>query len=178
MASILEAARDPHYPAEIVLVISNVPDVLGLERAREAGVETLTINHRDYHSRAEFEADLEKVLRTANIELICLAGFMRILSADFIGKWQNRILNIHPSLLPLFRGLHTHEQVLAAGVRQHGCTVHFAVPELDAGPIIAQATVPVLDGDTADLLAARVLLEENKLYPLALAKVAKTLLPL
>ncbi len=178
MAAIIEAARDPDYPAEIVLVISNVPDVAGIERARRAGIETLTIDHRDFSSRVAFEAELERALRAANIELICLAGFMRVLTGDFIATWQDRILNIHPSLLPLFRCLHTHEQALAAGVKQHGCTVHFVVVELDAGPIIAQAEVPVYPRDTVDVLSARVLAEENKLYPLALAKVAKSLLPL
>ena len=178
MSALIEAAKSPNFPAEIVVVISNIVDAGGLARAAEEGIPTRTVSHRDYATREAFEAEIDRFLREADVELICLAGFMRVLTADFIAKWQGRLLNIHPSLLPAFRGLHTHEQAIAAGAKVHGCTVHHVVPELDAGPIIVQASVPVLDDDTHDSLAARVLAEEVKLYPMALAKVAKSLLPL
>ena len=178
MSALIEAAKAQDFPAEIALVISNIADAGGLARAAEAGIQTRTVSHREYATREGFEAEIDRVLREADVELVCLAGFMRVLTADFIAKWQGRLLNIHPSLLPAFRGLHTHEQAIAAGASVHGCTVHHVVPELDAGPIIAQASVPVLANDTPDSLAARVLAEEVKLYPLALAKVAKSLLPL
>ena len=178
MSALIEAAKAQDFPAEIALVISNIADAGGLARAAEAGIQTRTVSHREYATREGFEAEIDRVLREADVELVCLAGFMRVLTADFIAKWQGRLLNIHPSLLPAFRGLHTHEQAIAAGAQIHGCTVHHVVPELDAGPIIAQASVPVLANDTPDSLAARVLAEEVKLYPLALAKVAKSLLPL
>ena len=178
MSALIEAAKAQDFPAEIALVISNIADAGGLARAAEAGIQTRTVSHREYATREGFEAEIDRVLREADVELVCLAGFMRVLTADFIAKWQGRLLNIHPSLLPAFRGLHTHEQAIAAGAQIHGCTVHHVVPELDAGPIIAQASVLVLPDDTPDSLAARVLAEEVKLYPLALAKVAKSLLPL
>ena len=178
MSALIEAAKASDYPAEIVLVISNIAEAGGLARAAEAGIPTSTISHRDYATREAFEAEIDRVLREAEVELVCLAGFMRVLTAGFISKWQGRLLNIHPSLLPAFRGLHTHEQAIAASATVHGCTVHYVVPELDAGPIIAQASVPVLADDTPESLAARVLAEEVKLYPLALAKTAKSLLPL
>ena len=174
MSALIEAAKAQDFPAEIALVISNIADAGGLARAAEAGIQTRTVSHREYATREGFEAEIDRVLREADVELVCLAGFMRVLTADFIAKWQGRLLNIHPSLLPAFRGLHTHEQAIAAGASVHGCTVHHVVPELDAGPIIAQASVLVLPDDTPDSLAARVLAEEVKLYPLALAKVAKS----
>jgi len=175
MAALIEATKAPDYPAEIVLVISNVEGAGGLAVAESNGIKVLTIKHRDFATREAFEAVLDISLTGAGVELICLAGFMRILSGSFIERWQGHLLNIHPSLLPQFRGLHTHEQALSAGVKTHGCTVHYVVPELDAGPIIAQSTVPVFDGDTADTLASRVLAEEIKLYPSSLAKIAKSL---
>ena len=178
MSALIEAAKATDFPAEIALVIANSAEAGGLARATEAGIQTRTVSHRDYATREGFEAEIDRVLREADVELVCLAGFMRVLTAGFIAKWQGRLLNIHPSLLPAFRGLHTHEQAIAAGASVHGCTVHHVVPELDAGPIIAQASVLVLPDDTPDSLAARVLAEEVKLYPLALAKVAKSLLPL
>jgi phosphoribosylglycinamide formyltransferase-1 len=178
MSALIEAAKAQDFPAEIALVISNSADAGGLARAAEAGIQTRKVSHREYATREGFEAEIDHVLREADVELVCLAGFMRVLTAGFIAKWQGRLLNIHPSLLPAFRGLHTHEQAIAAGAQIHGCTVHHVVPELDAGPIIAQASVLVLPDDTPDSLAARVLAEEVKLYPLALAKVAKSLLPL
>ncbi|MGO9769405.1 MAG: phosphoribosylglycinamide formyltransferase [Roseiarcus sp.] len=172
MAALIEAARAPDFPAEIALVLSNKRDAGGLERAREAGVATGIVESRDYPDREAFEAAVLERLAAHRVDLICLAGFMRILSAPFVERWRGRLINIHPSLLPNLRGLHTHERALEAGLKEHGCTVHFVDSELDAGPIIAQARVPVLPGDDAEALAARVLAEEHKLYPRALAEVA------
>ncbi len=172
MAALIEAARARGFPAKIALVLSNKPDAGGLEFARQAGIATEVVASKAYADRAAFEAAMQERLADHRIDIVCLAGFMRILSAPFVERWRGRMLNIHPSLLPDLRGLHTHERALAAGLAAHGCTVHFVEPELDAGPIIAQARVPVLQGDTAETLAARVLLEEHRLYPLALAKVA------
>jgi phosphoribosylglycinamide formyltransferase-1 len=172
MASLIAACREPDYPAEIVLVISNIATAGGLQRAAEAGIPTEVISHKDYASREEFDAAIDAALRAADVELICEAGFMRIHSNSFVSKWEGRILNIHPSLLPAFKGIRVHEQVLAAGVRQSGCTVHFLVTELDSGPIVAQASVPVHPEDTTETLAARVLESELKLYPEALKMLA------
>jgi phosphoribosylglycinamide formyltransferase-1 len=146
MASLIEAARAPDFPAEIALVLSNRPDAGGLARATEAGIEALAIDHKAYPDRESFEAAMDAALRERAIDLVCLAGFMRVLTPGFVERWAGRMLNIHPSLLPLFRGTHTHQRALEAGVLVHGCTVHFVVPELDAGPIIAQAAVPVVPG--------------------------------
>ena len=167
LAALIAACADPAFPAEIVLVLSNRPDALGLERARQAGLATAVIDHRG-RSREDFEQAVDAALRQAGVELICLAGFMRLLTAGFVARWPDRILNIHPSLLPAFKGLHVHEQALAAGVRISGCTVHVVRAETDAGPIVAQAAVPVLEGDSADSLAMRILAAEHRLYPLAL----------
>jgi len=173
MASLIEAAKAPDYPAEIVLVVSNRPDALGLTHARTAGIATLVIDHTRFGSdREAFERELQATLEANRIDLVCLAGFMRLLTPWFVGRWSGRMLNIHPALLPAFKGLHTHERVLAAGAKTHGATVHFVVPEMDSGPIIAQAEVPVLDGDTLDTLAARVLAVEHRIYPEALRRVA------
>lgn len=172
LSSLIAASRTSDYPAEIVLVLSNIDTASGLQRAAEAGVPTAVISHKDYASREEFDAAIDAVLRAANIDLICEAGFMRIHSDSFVRKWQGRILNIHPSLLPAFKGIRVHEQVLAAGVRESGCTVHFLVTELDSGPIVAQASVPVHADDTTETLAARVLESELTLYPEALRLVA------
>jgi phosphoribosylglycinamide formyltransferase-1 len=172
MASLIEAARDPAYPAEIVLVVSNRPDAGGLERARAAGIATAVIDHKRHPDRESFDAALDQTLREHAIEIVCLAGFMRILTPGFVEAWAGRMLNIHPSLLPEFKGTDTHRRALAAGVARHGCTVHFVTPELDSGPIVAQAEVPVLPDDTEDTLAARVLAQEHLLYPRALALVA------
>ncbi|GBU18717.1 MULTISPECIES: phosphoribosylglycinamide formyltransferase [Methylobacterium] len=172
MTVLVEAAKAADYPAEIALVLSNRPEAAGLAYAAGQRIPTLALDHRAYPDRGSFDAALDGALREAGIELVVLAGFMRILTPGFVEAWAGRMINIHPSLLPLFRGTHTHEQALAAGVRVHGCSVHYVVPELDAGPIVAQAAVPVLPGDDADALAARVLVQEHRLYPAALAMIA------
>jgi len=173
MRSLIAAAADPSFPAEVVLVISNVADAEGLKHAAAAGIATKIVPHKAFPSREEFDAAVDAALGEARIEIVCQAGFMRILSDWFARKWEGRLLNIHPSLLPAFKGVHVHEQALEAGVRISGCTVHFVVPELDAGPIILQAAVPVEAGDTPETLAARVLAEEHKLYPAALRLIAE-----
>jgi len=173
LSTLIEAARAPDYPAEIALVFSNREDAQGLAVARDAGVPTKIISHKLFASREKFDAALDAALRAANIALICEAGFMRIHSEWFVKRWEGRMLNIHPSLLPAFPGIRVHQQALDAGVKESGCTVHFIVPELDSGPIIAQAAVPVLPGDTAETLAARILVEEHRIYPEALRMVAE-----
>ncbi|HXC54404.1 MAG TPA: phosphoribosylglycinamide formyltransferase [Rhizomicrobium sp.] len=173
MAALIAACRAPDFPAEIALVFSNVETAEGLKIAAAAGVATKVISHKVFASREEFDAAIDAALTAAKIDLVCEAGFMRIHSEDFVRKWEGRMLNIHPSLLPAFKGVKVQQQALDAGVKISGCTVHFMVPELDSGPIIAQAAVPVLDGDTAQTLAARILIEEHKLYPAALRLVAE-----
>ncbi|KLK91460.1 phosphoribosylglycinamide formyltransferase [Microvirga vignae] len=168
MVSLIEAASAPGFPAEIALVLSNRPDAAGLERARAAGIATAVIDHKSHPTREDFEQAMDAVLTRHRVEFICLAGFMRVLTDWFVERWTGRMINIHPSLLPLFRGVHTHRRALEEGVLIHGCTVHFVVPELDAGPIIAQAAVPVIPGDTEESLAARILVQEHLLYPQAL----------
>jgi phosphoribosylglycinamide formyltransferase-1 len=172
MRSLIEAARAPDFPAEIALVASNRPDAPGLAIAKQAGVATAAVDHKIYAGREEFETSLQKLLDIHRIELVCLAGFMRMFTPGFVERWSGRLINIHPALLPAYRGLHTHERALADGVKIHGCTVHFVVPGMDEGPIIAQAAVPVRDGDTAESLSARVLEQEHILYPQALRIVA------
>ncbi|WP_045367764.1 phosphoribosylglycinamide formyltransferase [Methyloceanibacter caenitepidi] len=172
LQALIDAAKDPDYPAELVLVISNVPDVQGLDRAEEAGIPTCTIDHKNFPSREAFEAALNDALDGASVELLCNAGFMRLLTESFVSRWLNRHLNIHPSLLPAFKGLDTHARVLDAGARISGCTVHFVRAAMDDGPIVAQAAVPVLPDDTEEDLAARVLAAEHRLYPHALRLVA------
>ncbi|WP_229428756.1 phosphoribosylglycinamide formyltransferase [Microvirga pudoricolor] len=168
MGALIEAARSPDFPAEIALVLANRPDAAGLEVAREAGIATASVDHKSHPDRESFDAALDAVLREHAIAFVCLAGFMRVLTDGFVERWQGRMINIHPSLLPLFRGIHTHRRALEEGVRVHGCTVHFVVPELDAGPIVAQAAVPVVPGDTEESLAARIIVQEHRLYPAAL----------
>ena len=168
MRTLIAASRQPDSAAEIVLVISNRPEAAGIAFAEETGISTAVINHRTYGDREAFELALDHALREAGVDLVCLAGFMRILSPWFVERWRNRLLNIHPSLLPAFKGLHTHERALKAGVRIHGCSVHLVRPELDDGPILVQGAVPVHQGDTAESLAARVLEIEHRCYPLAL----------
>ena len=176
MAALVEAARDPAYPAKIVLVLSSDPRAAGLTAARDAGVATAVVDHRACPDRAAFEADIDAALRAAGAELVCLAGFMRILSGDFVDAWANRILNIHPSLLPAFKGLDTHARVLAAGHERHGATVHVVNADLDAGPVVMQESLAVAPDDTAISLAHRVLEIEHRLYPAALRTVAQDLL--
>ncbi len=172
MRALIEAAKSPDYPAEIALVLSNKAEVAGLAAAKAAGIATAFIDHKIYAGREEFERSMHRVVEIHRIDLICLAGFMRLFTPWFIAQWPERMINIHPALLPSFKGLNTHAKALAEGVKLHGCTVHFVVPEMDAGPIIAQASVPVLDEDNEASLAARVLSEEHRLYPLALAWLA------
>lgn len=173
MASLIEAAQDPAYPAQIALVLSNRPDAAGLTRAAEAGIATQVVDHTTFPDRAGFDAAVGQALKTHAIDLVCLAGFMRIFTDAFVTGWQGRMLNVHPSLLPAFKGLHPHAQALTAGVRIHGCTVHYVVPELDSGPIVAQAAVPVEAADDEASLSARVLAEEHRLYPLGLRLVVE-----
>lgn len=173
MEALIEAARAPDYPAEIALVLSNRPEAVGLALARAAGVAVAAIDHKIHAGREEFERSMQAMLEIHRIELVCMAGFMRLVTPWFISNWQGRMINIHPALLPSFRGLDTHARALAEGVKIHGCTVHFVVPAMDEGPIIAQAAVPVLDRDTTESLARRVLAQEHRLYPAALARVAR-----
>lgn len=174
MAALIEAAASPSYPASIVLVLSNDPAAGGLAKAAAAGVETVAIDHRRFgNDRNAFENEMQAELERCGVELIALAGFMRVLTGGFVRRWAGRMVNIHPSLLPKHRGLDTHARALAAGDAEHGCTVHWVVEELDAGEIIAQASVPVLTGDTPQALATRVLAQEHRLYPSALAQAAR-----
>ena len=173
LKALLEASASAGYPAEIVLVVSNIESAAGLTHARTAGITTHVIPHTSFSRREDFDAALDAALRKANIELICLAGFMRILSEGFVEKWQGRLLNIHPSLLPSFKGTRVHERAIESSVRISGCTVHFVTAEKDSGPPIAQAAVPVHCDETAESLAHRVLAAEHRLYPAALKLVAE-----
>lgn len=168
LQAMLAACANPDFPAEIALVISNKPKAPGLDHARAAGVTQAVIDHRDFETREEFDAAVTERLRAAEIEYVCLAGFMRMLSVDFVDEWRGRLINIHPSLLPAFRGLHVQERMLDAGVKIAGCTVHFVSAEMDAGPIVGQAAVPVLPGDTLEALSDRILEQEHRLYPACL----------
>jgi formyltetrahydrofolate-dependent phosphoribosylglycinamide formyltransferase len=173
MEALIRAAEAPGYPAEIVGVLSNKAAAEGLIFARGKGIATAVRSHKDFASREAFDAALDTVLRDWRTDIVCLAGFMRVLTPGFVAGWEGRMLNIHPSLLPAFRGLHTHARALEAGAAEHGCTVHFVTAGLDDGPPILTARVPVLAGDTAEGLAARVLIEEHRIYPEALAMVAR-----
>jgi phosphoribosylglycinamide formyltransferase-1 len=172
MTALIAAAKAHDYPAEISLVIANRPDAAGLETAAKDGISTLLIDHKAYPSREAFDAELDRALKDAQIDIVACAGFMRIMTPKLVEAWRNRMINIHPSLLPSYKGLDTHERALADGVRIHGCTVHFVRHDVDTGPIIAQGAVPVLADDTPTTLAARVLKVEHQIYPLALAAVA------
>jgi phosphoribosylglycinamide formyltransferase 1 len=172
LGALIAAARRSDYPAELVLVVSNTPGAEGLARASKAGIPAQVVDHRAFETKAAFEAALDRALRTAGVELICLAGFMRILSPAFVDAWRDRILNIHPSLLPLHPGLDTHARAIAAGDKDHGATVHLVRAETDQGPIVMQEATPILPGDTPETLAARVLAVEHRIYPLALALLA------
>ena len=175
LMSLVEAARAPDYPAEIVCVVSNRPDARGLDYAAAHGIAAKVIDHKAHASRENFDTELGRYLKSQSLDLVACAGFMRILTPAFIAGWPGRMLNIHPSLLPAYRGFHTHERAIADGAKVHGCTVHLVTAELDAGPIILQAEIPVLPDDTPDTLAARVLKEEHRIYPLALAMMARQL---
>ena len=172
MQALVAAAEQPDFPAEIALVLSNRPDAAGLAWAKTRGLNVLGMDHKRYESREHFEGQLQSILELSRIDLVALAGFMRLMTPAFVERWYGRMINIHPSLLPNFKGLDTHKRALEAGVRIAGCTVHFVSAEMDAGPIIGQAAVPVLPGDTPDGLAARVLQAEHRLYPRMLALVA------
>jgi phosphoribosylglycinamide formyltransferase-1 len=172
MEALIRAAREPLYPAEIVVVISNRADAKGLDFAKTQGIASEVIDHTSCGSREDFDRALDVALKRHRVELVALAGFMRIMTPGFVEAWRDRMINIHPSLLPAYKGLHTHERALADGARQQGATVHFVRHDVDSGPIIAQARVPVLKGDTSETLARRVLDAEHKIYPKALALVA------
>ena len=173
MRALIDAAQAPDYPAQVVKVISNRPDAAGLNTAATAGIATAIVDHKVFEDRESFEAALDAAIAEAKPDLICLAGFMRILTAQFVRRWQDRMINIHPSLLPAFKGLHIHERVLEAGVRFTGATVHFVSPEMDDGPVIVQAAVPVLAQDDAISLSARVLAQEHRIYPMAVRWIAE-----
>lgn len=176
MAALIVAAESPAFPARIGLVLSNRPGAAGLDFSRSAGIRAEVIDHRDFgRDRAAHETAIDAVLRSADVEIVCLAGYMRLLTPVLVRAWQGRMLNVHPSLLPAFPGLNTHTRALEAGVKLHGCTVHVVTQEMDAGPILAQAAVPVLPGDTEDELAQRVLRQEHAIYPAALAAFAADL---
>lgn len=168
LQALIDACARHDHPAEITLVLSNNTDAYGLERARKAGIATAVVDHRGYPDRESFDAAIQAVLEDAGIEIVCLAGFMRILTDGFVNAWRDRMLNIHPSLLPAYRGLNTHQRALDDGATRAGCTVHLVRPDLDSGPMILQAEVPVLPGDDADTLAKRVLFREHEIYPAAL----------
>lgn len=168
LQALIDASGAPDFPARIALVISNKGDAAGLACAAQAGIPVRVIAHGDHPSRESFDAALDAALQAAGIEIVCLAGFMRLLTAGFVGKWRGRLLNIHPSLLPAFKGVRTHEAALEAGVKIHGCSVHFVTEEMDSGPIVIQAAVPVLPGDSPETLGARVLKAEHQIYPYAL----------
>ena len=176
MMALVEAARAADYPAEIACVVSNRADARGLEFAAANGIATQVIDHKAYPDRAGFEAALDTYLRSMNVEAVALAGFMRVLSANFIAGWEDRMINIHPSLLPAYKGLHTHERAVADGATRHGCSVHLVTPELDGGTVLLQADVPVQADDTPDTLAARVLTQEHRIYPQALAWLANRII--
>ncbi|MDA0704934.1 MAG: phosphoribosylglycinamide formyltransferase [Proteobacteria bacterium] len=173
LQALIDACASPDYPARIAIVIANIPGAGGLARAEAAGIPTATIAHRDFPTREGFESEISAALKGAGVELVCLAGFMRLLTPAFVETWRDRLINIHPSLLPAYKGLDSHARALADGVRFTGCTVHFVRPEMDVGPIVAQAAVPVLSGDDEDALAARVLAAEHRCYPLAVRLIAE-----
>ena len=174
MAALIEAAKAPDYPAEIALVLSNIADAGGIARAKQNGIATEIVAHKPFgKDREAFDRAVQAVLERYRIDIVCLAGFMRVLTPWFVGQWAGRMINIHPSLLPAFKGLNTHERAIAEGAAQHGATVHFVTAELDDGPIIAQESIAVMPGDTPASLAARVLAVEHRIYPLALKRIAE-----
>jgi len=173
LQALIDACKAEDFPAEIVLVLSNKVGAYGLERAREAGIATTVLNHKDYEDRESFDAAMSEQITAAGAELVCLAGFMRLLSDGFVRSWRDRLINIHPSLLPAYKGLHVHERVIEEGARFSGCTVHFVRPAMDEGPIISQAVVAVHPTDTPDDLAARILEQEHAIYPRAVKYIAE-----
>ena len=173
LPALIDAQAEPGWPAEIVLVISNEPGAKGLDRAEAAGIAAAVINHRDFDGREPFDQAMTEAIEASGASFVCLAGFMRLLSAGFIDHWHDRLVNIHPSLLPAYKGLDVQQRVVDAGETEAGCTVHFVRPEMDTGPIILQARVPVLPDDDADTLAARILLQEHVIYPQALRLIAE-----
>ncbi len=173
LQSLIDACKDENYPAQIAAVLSNKPDVQGLERAKKANIPTITVSHKDYETKQSFEGAMLEALKDYPIDFICLAGFMRILSPHFINHWPDKIINIHPSLLPEYKGLNTHERALADGKKEAGCTIHYVVPEMDSGPIVMQKKVPILGDDTPKTLAERVLEQEHIAYPEAVRLLAK-----
>lgn len=172
METLVRAAQAPDYPAEIVLVVCNRPNAGGIERAKKLGIPVCVLDHKAFKTREAFEREMDAALRAENVDLICNAGFMRLLTPWFVKRWLGQQLNIHPSLLPKYKGLHTHQRALDAKDSEHGCTIHYVSEGMDEGEIVAQARVPVLDDDTAQTLSARVLIEEHKLYPLTLKAIA------
>lgn len=173
LQALIDACKQPDFPAEIVLVVSNKASAFGLERAHAARIPTAVINHKDYDGREAFDAAVTKALEASGVQLVCLAGFMRLLTESFTTHWHDRLINIHPSLLPKYKGLDTHARALAAGESEAGCTIHFVRPAMDEGPIIMQAAVPILPNDTEDSLAARVLEQEHRCYPEAVRLIAE-----
>ena len=173
LQALIDACRDEDYPAEIVLVLSNKADAYGLERAKEAGIPTAVLSHKDFDDRESFDEAMSEKIAEAGAELVCLAGFMRLLSDGFVRRWRDRLINIHPSLLPAYKGLHVHERVIEEGARFSGCTVHYVRPAMDEGPIIVQAVVPVHPDDTPDDLAQRILVQEHAIYPQAVRYIAE-----
>ena len=173
LQALIDACQKPGFPAHIVRVISNVRDAFGIQRALKARIPHSVIDHLKFKNRTDFEARLNEELVSCSAELVCLAGFMRLLTSSFVKKWHGRLVNIHPSLLPAFKGLDTHARALAAGVKVAGCTIHYVSQDMDAGPIIAQAAVPVMPNDSEDILAARILQQEHIIFPLALKMIAE-----
>lgn len=173
MQALIDACAESAFPAEVSIVVSNRPDALGLTRAQEAGIKTVCIDHTKFNDRADFEAAIHNSLQEHKVELVCLAGFMRILNAEFVNRWKDRMINIHPSLLPSYKGLHTHARAIEDGVRFGGCTIHFVRPEMDDGPIIMQAAVPISDDETEKSLAEKILKYEHQMYPAAVRLIAE-----
>lgn len=173
LQALIDACAEGDYPAEISVVISNRPGVQGLERAKSANIKAVCIDHTEFEDRSSFEETIHNCLKENNVELVCLAGFMRILNADFVNRWKDRMINIHPSLLPSYKGLHTHERAIEDGVRFGGCTIHFVRPEMDDGPIIMQAAIPISENETKDSLATKILQYEHQMYPAAVRLIAE-----
>lgn len=172
LQALIDACADPDYPAEIHVVISNRPDALGLDRARKAGIDAVVVDHTAFEDRETFEEDLHNCLKEHRVQLVCLAGFMRILNADFVNRWRDQMINIHPSLLPSYKGLHTHARAIEDGVRFAGCTVHYVRPEMDNGPILMQTAVPIAADETEESLAVKILPYEHQMYPAAVRMIA------